>query len=99
MAVGLRQIDFVMPGGLTFRELPIPDDVRVRVVPVPERRVAALRFRGRYAGDMPAHKRNELVFLAKLAGLSPRSEVWFAGYDAPFTLPVLRRNEVMVEVD
>jgi len=99
MALGPRQVDFVMPGGLTFSDLPNPDDRRVRVVRVPERRVAALGFRGRYGGDSPAHKRNELLFLAKLAGLNPRSEVRFAGYDAPFTLPVLRRNEVMVELD
>lgn len=98
-SAGSRQVDFVMPGGLSFADLPIPDDGRVRIVRVPERRVAAIGFRGRYAGDIPAHKRNELIFLAKVAGLSPRAEVWFAGYDAPWTLPVLRRNEVMVELD
>jgi len=98
-AVGPRQVDFVMPGGLTFSDLPTPDDMRVRIVRVPERRVATIGFHGRYGGDIPAQKRNELVFLTKLAGLTPRSEVWFAGYDAPSTLPVLRRNEVMVELD
>jgi len=99
MAAGPRQVDFVMPGGLTLADLPIPDDAQVRIVPVPGRRIAALGFRGRYGGDIPAHKRNELLFLAKVAHLRPRSEVWFAGYDAPSTLPVLRRNEVMVELD
>jgi len=99
MAVGPRQVHFVMPGGLSLSELPIPDDVRVHILPVPEHRVATLRFRGRYGGDIPLHKRNELLFLANIAGLRPRSEVWFAGYDAPSTLPVLRRNEVMVELD
>jgi len=98
-AVGLRQVDFVMPGALALSDLPSPDDTRVRIVRVPERRVATLGFHGRYGGDIPAQKRNELVFLAKLAGLNPRREVWFAGYDAPSTLPVLRRNEVMVELD
>jgi len=99
MAAGPRQVDFVMPGGFTFSDLPIPDDSNVRIVRVPERRIAALRFHGRYGGDIPAHKRNELLSLAKVAGLNPRSEVWFAGYDAPWTLPALRRNEVMVELD
>jgi hypothetical protein len=68
-------------------------------VRVPARRVAALGFSGRYGGDIPAHKRNELMFLTRLAGLSPRSEVWFAGYDGPSTLPLLRRNEVLVELE
>lgn len=99
MAAGPRQVAFVMPGGLGFGDLPIPDDARIRIVRVPERRVAALGFHGRYGDDTPAHKRNELLFLTKVAGLRPRSEVWFAAYDAPSTLPVLRRNEVMVELD
>ncbi|HEY6725630.1 MAG TPA: heme-binding protein [Polyangiaceae bacterium] len=99
VAAGPRQVEFVMPGGVSFSALPVPDDVRVRIVPVPERRIAALRFRGRYGGDLPAHKRNELLSMTKAAGLRPRSEVWFAGYDAPFTLPALRRNEVLVELD
>lgn len=99
MAAGPRQVEFVMPGGISFSELPVPDDARVRIVPVPERRVAALPFHGRYGGDTPAQKRNELLSMVTVAGLNPRSEVWFAGYDAPFTLPALRRNEVMVEID
>lgn len=99
MAAGARQLDFVMPGGVTFSDLPVPDDARVRIVHVPERRVAALGFHGRYSGDVPAHKRNELLSKVKAAGLRPRSTVWFAGYDAPSTLPALRRNEVMVELN
>lgn len=99
MAAGARQVDFVMPGGVTFSDLPVPDDARVRIVHVPERRVAALGFHGRYSGDVPAHKRNELLSKVKAAGLRPRSTVWFAGYDAPSTLPALRRNEVMVELN
>jgi hypothetical protein len=99
VAAGPRRMDFVMPGDLTFADLPIPTDSRVRLVRVPARRVAALGFRGSYRGDAPAHKRNELVFLAKLAGLHTHSDAWFAGYDGPSTLPALRRNEVMIELE
>lgn len=95
---GTREVAFVMPGAWLPEQLPTPNDTRVRLHSVPARRVAALGFRGRYGGDLPAQKRNELLFLLKCAGLKAASEVWFAGYDGPSTLPFLRRNEVLVEV-
>jgi hypothetical protein len=94
-----RNMVFVMPGEQTLDELPAPNDERVHLHGVPARRVAVLTFRGRYGGDLPAQKRNELLFLLKCAGLKAASEVWFAGYDGPSTLGFLRRNEVLVELD
>jgi hypothetical protein len=93
-----REMAFVMPGNWLPEQLPAPKDARVRLHSVPARRVAALVFRGRSSGDLPAQKRNELLFLLKCAGLKAASDVWFAGYDGPSTLPFLRRNEVLVEV-
>ncbi len=93
-----RRMAFVMPGNLSVDALPLPADHRVLLRGVPRRRVAALCFRGAYSGDLPAEKRNELLFLLKSAGLQAASEVWFAGYDGPSTLPFLRRNEVLVEL-
>lgn len=93
-----RDMVFVMPGDLSLDELPTPNDERIHLHGVPPRRMAALRFRGRYGGDLPAQKRNELLFLLKCAGLKAASEVWFAGYDGPSTLGFLRRNEVLVEI-
>jgi hypothetical protein len=89
---------FVMPSNLPVDALPLPNDHRVLLRGVPRRRMAVLRFSGTYAGDLPAEKRNELLFLLKSAGLKPTSEVWFAGYDGPTTLPFLRHNEVLVEI-
>ena len=93
-----RSMAFVMPENLPVDELPQPDDRRVLLRGVPRRRMAVLSFRGAYGGDLPAEKRNELLFLVKTAGLKAASEVWFAGYDGPTTLPFLRRNEVLVEL-
>lgn len=93
-----RNVAFVLPDDRTLDELPVPNDSRIHLHGVPPRRVAVLGFRGSYAGDLPAQKRNELLFLLKCAGLRAASEVWFAAYDGPSTLPLLRRNEVMVEL-
>lgn len=93
-----RNVAFVLPDQHTLDDLPAPNDSRVHLHGVPPRRMAVLAFRGPYGGDLPAQKRNELLFLLKCAGLRPASEVWFAAYDGPSTLPFLRRNEVMVEL-
>jgi hypothetical protein len=93
-----RNVAFVLPGNTTLDELPTPNDARVHLHGVPPRRMAVLGFHGSYSGELPAQKRNELLFLLKCAGLRAASEVWFAAYDGPSTLPLLRKNEVMVEI-
>lgn len=93
-----RTVSFIMPGNSSLTDLPTPNDPRVRVQQAPAQRLAALRFRGRYGGALPASKRAELLRQLDAAGLTPVGEVLFAGYDAPSTLPWWRRNEVLVEV-
>ncbi|MFT3695173.1 MAG: heme-binding protein [Kofleriaceae bacterium] len=91
-------MSFVMPAGRSLATLPKPNDVDIELDEVPERRVAVLRFAGRYRGtDVHAHEA-QLMKMVKAAGLRPLSEPMFAGFDSPATLPFLRRNEVWVEV-
>ena len=90
------RLAFVLPEGI---EAPTPEDPRVAVSDVPPRRVAVLRFNGRRdATSIESHKR-ELAHELAENGLRPRGEAFFAGYDPPSTLPLLRRNELWVELD
>ena len=92
------EMSFVMPSGRALSSLPTPNDSAIELSDVPERRVAVLKFRGRYRGeDVQQHER-ELMHLVQEAGLVATSAVMFAGFDPPTTLPFLRRNEVWVEV-
>jgi hypothetical protein len=93
-----RTIAFVMPADRDLDTLPAPHDLRVRLREVPERLVAALRFRGNYESGLPHQKREELLRRLREAGLEPRGEPHFAGYDPPSTWAALRRNEVLVEL-
>jgi hypothetical protein len=93
-----RTVAFKMPDRYPLEALPEPSDPQIKLRRVPPRRVAALSFRGRYGGDLPAQKRQELLTQVRRAGLFPIGDVIFGGYDAPWTLPLLRRNEVHVEV-
>ena len=89
-------LGFWMPEGV---DLPHPDDARILIRPLPSRRVAVLRFNGRYDDEAVEDKKRELVELVEKSGLIPRGDAIFAGYDPPWTVPLLRRNEVWVEIE
>jgi hypothetical protein len=93
-----RTVSFKMPESDPFETLPAPNDRQITLRRIPARRIAALTYHGRYGREIPANKRQELLTRVRAAGLLPIGDVTFAGYDAPWTLPWLRRNEVLVEL-
>ena len=98
MRDGRYNVSFVMPPGRTITELPRPDHVGVELREVPARQIAALRFHGRFTRDnIAAHERTLMQQLID-AGLSARGSIAFAAFDSPATLPLLRRNELWIEL-
>ncbi|MEI9937853.1 MAG: heme-binding protein [Pseudomonadota bacterium] len=93
-----RTVAFKIPDSVPFETLPAPNDRQITLRRIPARRVAALSYSGRYGVEIPSRKRQELLTYVRAAGLLPIGDVIFAGYDAPWTLPWLRRNEVQVEL-
>lgn len=91
-------VSFVMPKHRTLTSLPVPHDSRVQLCEVPARRVAVLRFAGAYRWEPVRAKARELLAKVAEAGWRTEGEVQFGGYDPPWTLPFLRRNEVWVEL-
>ncbi|MFJ6652908.1 SOUL family heme-binding protein [Microbacterium sp. NPDC091313] len=92
-------VAFVLPAALTEDDAPVPTDPEVRIRTVPERLVAATRFSGRWTEQSWQEHRDELFAHLRAAGVSPAGEPRFARFNPPFTLPFLRRNEVLVDVD
>jgi len=95
---GGHTVTFMMPEGRTLDSLPVPLDGRVQLRELPARRVAVLRFAGAYKWEPVRAKMHELSSKVAEAGWRTQGEVQFGGYDPPWTLPVLRRNEVWVEL-
>ena len=92
-------IAFVMPEGLTLETTPEPVDDRVKIVEIPERVIAALRFSGRWSTSIFAKKSRELLTEVEDAGLKVAGQVFSMRYNGPYTPWFLRRNEVAVEVE
>ena len=91
-------IGFTMPAGYTMETLPAPANPAVRLVQQPARRMAVVVFSGLAGDERMEAKRLELLDRIAKEGLSPVGEPVFAFYDPPWTLPFMRRNEVMIEV-
>jgi len=90
-------IRFFLPADLA--DPPVPNDRRVRLIPVPAETVAVLRFGGLATDAAIATQRAALSTALDGTRWRPAGEsvTWF--YDPPWTLPPLRRNEVAVVVD
>jgi hypothetical protein len=95
---GSYTMAFVMPPGRDLASLPRPLDPSVRLREIPERQVAVVRFRGRHESHNVAAAERELLRLVAASDLTPVGKPTFAGFDPPTTLPILRRNEVWIEV-
>ena len=91
-------VGFVMPARYAADTLPLPRDPRIRIVGVPSRHVAAIRFSGRwntvrYAENLRVLER-ELAEAGWVATAEPQS----AQYDAPWVPGPMRRNEILLPV-
>ncbi len=92
-------IAFGMPRSYTLETLPIPNDARVQLVTIPEKKMAVVRFSWIRTDSRVQSKKNELLDLLKRDNITTVGEVQYAGYNAPWTPPWMTRNEVMVEVE
>lgn len=92
-------ISFMMPGARPLATLPAPTDARILLVEDAPRFVAVLRYSGPFDIELTRRKQRELFQLVERAGLHPVNDPGFAGYDPPSTLPLLRRNEVWIDVE
>lgn len=89
---------FFLPESYTAATAPRPKDPRVRIVALPAREVATLRFSGSRDADTLAGKRQALAALLDGSGwrAAGPAQSWF--YDPPWTLPPMRRNEIAIPV-
>lgn len=92
------KVRFVMPKKYSFETLPKPNSKDVILISLPARRFAVIRFSGLANDETIKQHRDELEAYIVAEKLKPIGQPILAFYNPPWTIPFLRRNEVMIEV-
>jgi SOUL heme-binding protein len=103
--VGVQQasdgwkVYFVMPSQYALETLPKPNNPLVSIKQIPSQKFAVVRFSGLVDEEKMANKVVELTHWIEIKKLKMIGGPELARYNPPWTLPFLRRNEVMIAVD
>ncbi len=89
---------FVLPEGYTKETAPKPTNPMVKIRDVAPRKVATVRFGGLLRDRAAEEQRRKLVAWLDERGLEHEGDWRLAGYNPPWTIPQLRRNEVLVSL-
>ncbi len=92
------RVQFVMPSSYTLATLPKPDNPAVVLREVPGQRLAAVRFSGFMSEAKVEAKAQELLAWLQQRGLRAVGAPRLLRYDPPWTLPFMRRHEVVFEI-
>jgi SOUL heme-binding protein len=91
-------MSFVMPAGSKREDIPDPLDSRVRIVTIPERDIAVIRFTGYASPQEVDAVTSRLQEGLKNEGIGTAGQPFLMRYDSPWTPGFLRRNEVGIEI-
>ena len=89
-------ISFNMPKQYTKETLPVPNNPEVKIIDVPKEKFAVITFSGLVREKKYAEMLNLLNEEMKKINLEPKGPPILARYNPPWTLPFLRRNELML---
>ena len=92
------RIYFVMPSQYTMASIPKPKNSAVTLHEVPRKYFVVHRYSGFNSMARVQEKTNEALIWAKQQSLKVVGTPQLSRYDPPWTLPMFRRNEIMVEV-
>ena len=91
-------VSFVMPKSYNIDTLPRPVNKDINIKEIPEKKMAVITFNGRSEKkNILKHESKLLEFLDKNSFRYNKNTI-YAFYNPPWTLPVLRKNEVMFEI-
>ena len=97
-SVGKSMMSFVMPKDFTLATTPKPSNPEVYVSELKDYKVAAIKFSGTLSDSNVEKYTTLLTAWIIKNGYKAIGEPVKAGYDGPLTLPIWRRNEMLIEV-
>ena len=93
---GKWTVSFVMPAEYSMETIPKPINPQVQLRQIPALKKGVISFSGFYNSQKVAEKTLELEQWMKSRDLQGLGSPNFARYNPPWTLPFMRRNEVMI---
>lgn len=91
-------VSFVMPSEYNIKTLPKPNNEQVKIKEVPSKKYIAIRFAGTSSNNNIAKHEAQLIKHIKEQQLQTIGSAQYAFYNPPWTLPFMRRNEVIFEI-
>jgi hypothetical protein len=92
------RIHFVMPSQYTLATLPKPLNPQVQLREIPAKTFAALTYSGINTESTVQEKTEQLLDWLKTQQIETIGKPQLARYNPPWTLPFLRRNEILQEI-
>lgn len=92
-------IHFVMPLSKELEALPKPDDNRITLRRTAPGRMLAIVFSGTSAQANLDENTQKLLLYAQNQGIHIKGKPLYAFYNSPFSLPFLRRNEILFSME
>ena len=93
------RMSFVMPSKYRLDSLPVPNNNRVRLKEILTKKFVAIEFSGTNSNENVTEHENQLMNYIESNQIKIIDSPKYAFYNAPWTLPFLRRNEVMIEIN
>ena len=91
-------VQFTMPKEFTMDTLPEPNNPKVKLRQVPSQSFAVIRYSGSWSQSLYEEKLAELKKALQAEGVKTQGEAIFSRYNAPFSIPFFRRNEIWLEL-
>ena len=93
------RVHFVMPSQYTLSSIPQPNNPDVKLKEVPGKLMAVHSYTGFNTMAKVQSKTDELMAWLQQKNFKVIGAPQLSRYDPPWTLPMFRRNEIMVEIE
>jgi hypothetical protein len=95
---GEKEMAFMMPAEYALRDLPQPEDQRVSFREAPAYTAAVIQFSGWASAEKADENWQQLQRFLIAEGIDITGEPTLNQYNPPWTLPFMRRNEIIVPI-
>ena len=93
------RMSFVMPSKYSMDSLPVPNNNRVRLKEILTKKFVVIEFSGTNSNENVTEHENQLMNYIEANQIKIIGSPKYAFYNPPWSLPFLRRNEVMIEIN